>query len=54
MNKSDTSFLFTVFFFTIGFLGFLLSAQQPMNLIWYACLAAGVLLFIFRIARGDD
>ena len=54
MNKSDISYLVTVLFFAFGFIGFLLFAGQDMNTIWYSCLAAGIILFILRIGRGDD
>ena len=54
MNKSDISYLLTVLFFAFGFIGFAAYAGSDMINIWYACIAIGVVLFLWRIGRGDD
>jgi hypothetical protein len=54
MNKSDMSYLLTVLFFALGFIGFAIFADQGMNTMWYAALAMGIVLFLLRIGRGDD
>ena len=54
MNKSDVSYLVTLLFFAFGFIGFAAYAGHDRNNIWFACLAIGIVLFLWRIGRGDD
>jgi hypothetical protein len=50
MAKTNLLYLSIVLLFAIGFWGFAFINVS----ILYACLAAGVLLFVYRILRGDD
>lgn len=54
MNKSDLSYLITVIFFAIGFVGFAFSANPVYYFTWLIALALGVISFFIRIVRGDD
>jgi len=54
MNKSDLSYLITVIFFAIGFVGFAFSANPMYYFTWLTALALGVISFFIRIVRGDD
>lgn len=55
MARSNSLFLLIVALFFISFIGYTILIDQPeLNMVWYASAAAGILLFIVRIARGDD
>lgn len=55
MTRSNTVYLLIVALFFVSFIGYLILIAQPaLNLVWYTSAALGIVLFIVRIARGDD
>ncbi|MBN9299668.1 MAG: hypothetical protein J0I41_21885 [Filimonas sp.] len=41
--------------FALAFIGYqVFYAQEALYPVWYVCCLAGVILFIWRIVRGDD
>jgi hypothetical protein len=55
MARSNTLFLLIIACFFIAFIGYLLFIDQAfLNPVWYLSAALGIVLFMIRIARGDD
>lgn len=51
-SNSHLTYLLVVFLFAVSYLGYLLFALSPALI--YTSMAAGIIVFIFRIIKGYD
>ncbi|WP_193311575.1 hypothetical protein [Agriterribacter humi] len=51
-SNSHLTYLLVIFLFAVSYLGYLLLAFPPA--IIYTSMAAGIIVFIFRIVKGYD
>lgn len=51
-SNSHLTYLLVIFLFAVAYLGYLLMNLSPAFI--YAGLAAGIIVFVFRIIKGYD